>query len=81
MAIDDKKIIPYTILEKWFVDTSIDEAVRRLLKVHHINKMGEVLYRIRNQIEQVVERVDRRNISYKMSIMNRISERLQTTLE
>jgi len=80
MAINDKKIIPFTVLEKWFEGTSIDEVVKRLLKVHSIERLGEVLYDLRSKIDEVIERVDRRNISYKMAIMNRITERLQTTL-
>ena len=76
----DKKIIPFTVLDKWFEDTSIDIVVKRLCKIHKIENLGTVLHNFRNKIEKIIERVDRNAITYKSCIMNRITERLQTTL-
>ncbi len=80
MLITDKKTIPFTVLEKWFTNSSIDIVVKRLCKIHTIDKLGMVLHNLRGRIESVIERVDRRAITYKACIMNRITERLQTTL-
>lgn len=80
MATFDTKIIPYTILDKWFKDTSIDEVVKRLLKIYDINKLGVTLHNLRTQIENTINRVDRNLISYKEYILTRITQRLQTTL-
>lgn len=80
MTIDDRKVIPFTILDKWFLGTSMDEVVKRLLKINKIDRIGEVLHNIRGKIEKTIERVDRRAITYKTCIMNRITERLQTSL-
>lgn len=77
----DTKIIPITVLDKWFGDTSIDEVVMRLCKIRSVDKLGKVLYDLRNKIEDVINRTDRRNITYKDCIVDRITERLQTTLD
>nr|QBK91509.1 MAG: uncharacterized protein LCPAC302_01290 [Pithovirus LCPAC302] len=81
MLTTDKKIIPFSVLERWFKNTTIDEVVKRILKVRDINKLSTVLHNLRNQIEEVINRVDRTSIFYKNCIMNRITERLQTSLD
>ena len=80
MTVDDRKVIPFTVLDKWFSGTSMDNVVKRLLKINKIDRIGEVLHNIRGKIEKTIERVDRRAITYKTCIMNRITERLQTSL-
>ena len=80
MTMEDKKIIPYTVLDKWFKNISMNDVAKRLLKIHKIDRLGEVLHDIRSKIDKVIERVDRRTISYKNCILNRITERLQTSL-
>ncbi len=80
MVIADTKVIPFNILEKWFEDSSIDIVVKRLCKIHNIDKIVTVLHNIRTRIDVIIERVDRRAISFKTIILNRVTERLQTTL-
>lgn len=80
MATIDMKVIPFTVLEKWFKDTSIDAVVKRLCRIHTIDRIGIVLHDLRTKIDDIIERVDRRMITYKSCIMNRVTERLQTTL-
>lgn len=80
MATGDSKVIPFTILDKWFDDTSMDIVVKRLCRINNIERLSTVLHELRNQIEYIIERVDRRMITYKNCIINRITERLQTTL-
>lgn len=76
----DKKIIPFTVLDKWFDDSSVDQVVMRLCKINSVDKLVGILHSLRMKIEQIIIRTDRRNIGYKDCIMNRITERLQTTL-
>lgn len=77
----DQKVIPVTVLEKWFDDDmTIDMTVQRLMKIRDINQIGVVLHNIRNKIEETIERVDRRTIGFEAQILGRISERLQTSL-
>lgn len=80
MLTTDTKIIPFTVLEKWFNDSSIDFVVKRLCKIHSLDRLSVVLHNLRNSIEETIDRVDRRLITYKSCIINRITERLQTTL-
>jgi len=80
MLTEDKKIIPFTILEKWFTDSSIDEVVQRLCKINSLNDLVNTLHILRTNIEEVILRTDSKNIGYKDCIMNRITERLQTSL-
>jgi hypothetical protein len=77
---DKSKIIPNTVLEKWFNGTSIDDVTKRLLKIHDINNLSMILHKLRGKIEEVIQRVDRNAISYKTFIITRITERLQTAL-
>ena len=81
MMMEDKKVIPFSVLEKWFGDLSIDDVVKRLLSIHTIDKMAVTVFYIRSSIQKIIERVDRRLITYQSCIMNRVIQRLQTTLE
>lgn len=81
MQMEDTKVIPYLVLEKWFGDLSIDDVVKRLLSINNIDKMAVTVFNIRSSIEKVIEHVDRRLISYQSCIMNRVIQRLQTSLE
>lgn len=80
MTTEDVKVIPGTVLDKWFEDTSIDQVVKRLCKINNIDELPMVLYELRNKLEKIIERVDKRAITYKDCIMNRITQRLQTSL-
>ena len=80
MTTGDTKVIPTTVLDKWFVETSIDEVVKRLCRINNINGLPMLLHNLRNKIEEIIERVDRRAITYKNLIIDRITQRLQTTL-
>jgi len=80
MLTTDTKVIPFTVLEKWFGDTSIDTVVKKLCKIQTIDRIPIVLHNLRIKIEEIIERTDRRNIGYKDCIIIRVTERLQTTL-
>ena len=80
MVMENSKVIPFTVLDKWFENSSIDDVVKRLFKINDINRLDKLLQQVRNSIEITIERVDRSAISYKTSIMNRITQRLQTSL-
>ena len=80
MATIDTKVIPFNVLDKWFEGSSIDIVVKRLCRIHTIDRIGTVLHELRSQIEDVIERVDRRAITFNTCILNRVTQRLQTTL-
>jgi hypothetical protein len=80
MATGDNKVIPFTILDKWFEDSNLDDVVKRLCRINNIDRLATVIYELRKQIDEIIERVDRRAITYKNCIIDRITERLQTTL-
>jgi len=77
---DGSKIIPATVLDKWFDDTSIDNVVKKLCKINTIDNLTMILHTLRNNINDVIERVDRRLITYGSLIVERITLRLQTSL-
>lgn len=80
MTLKNTKVVPATVLDKWFKNTSLDDVTRRLVKINDINELSAKLHDIRSQIETVIERVDRRSIVHKTIIIDRITERLQATL-
>ena len=80
MATIDTKVIPFTVLDKWFDETLIDNVVKRLCKIQSIDNLAKVLHNLRTEIEKIIERVDRRAITYKSCIIDRITQRLQTSL-
>ena len=76
----EKTVVPETVISKWFEQTSIDDVVKRLCKIQHLDTLPILLHTLRTKIDVIIDRVDRRAISYKSCIINRITERLQTTL-
>lgn len=81
MSFNDTKCrVPETMLNKWFEETNIDTVVARILKIHDLRYMTEVLNDIGTKIESVIERLDRTLIAYKDGIVSRITERLQSSL-
>lgn len=80
MMTGDIKVIPITILDKWFEETSIDDVVKRLCRIQNIDKLANLLYELRKKIDEIIERVDRRAITFKNCIIDRITQRMQTTL-
>ena len=78
---DDKKVIPITILDKFFKGTSLTEVIRRLIKIKKIEALPKVSFKLGTNIEQIIYRVDRNLIEYKTCILSRITQRLQSTLE
>lgn len=80
MTIGDTKVIPGTVLDKWFGDTTIDDVVQKLCRINNIDKLAKILHELRGKIENIIEKVDRRSITYKNLIIDRITQRLQTTL-
>lgn len=80
MKSEDKKNIPNTVLNKWFGEVTIDSVVMRIFKIYDINQLNKTLFMARNQMEKIINRVEKNNISYLSYIMNRITQRLQSTL-
>lgn len=80
MKMENDKTIPGTVLKKWFSDTTIDEVVKRICKIQKLDQITDVVFRIGYKLEEIIERVDRKSINHKNYILERITQRLQTTL-
>ena len=80
MLTTEKCMIPGTVLDKWFDETSIDEVVKRICRIRSIDGLSKLLHTLRSKIDVIIDRVDKQAISYKSCIIDRITQRLQTTL-
>ena len=80
MNLDDKKVIPATILNTVFVNTDLNEVVAKLIKVKSLDSMSEIVFNLGSQIENTIYRVDRDLIEHKTCILSRITHRLQSSL-
>lgn len=80
MLIEDKKVIPYSVLEKWFGEVGMEEVVKRITKIKSIDQLTVRLHEIRGLIEKAINRVDKNNIGYVSAVSNRIAERVQGSL-
>lgn len=75
----DYKVISNTVLNKWF-DGSIDTYMREFLNISKREEITETLFKLRSEMEKIVNRIDKRAIAYVDAILNRIRSRLQHIL-
>ena len=75
------KVIPDTILDKWFKNTDLDRMVKDFFKVEKFEDINKVLLDFRNKLNIIVERVDPNAITNLDEIISRIRSRLQFILE
>lgn len=71
-----EKVLPNTVIEKWFGSTPIEVVARRLLGISNTQEIPSCLFRLNSQIQDVVERVDRDLCRYVTSILDRVKSRL-----
>lgn len=76
----NEKVISNKILDKWFKDTTLDDSVKKLLKVKNHEDMGKVMCELRSQLDNVIERVDPTAIMHADEILSRVRSRLQFAL-
>lgn len=74
------KVIPKTILDKWFKNTDISIVARRLINISNPDDIPYILHNIRSQLESIILRVDKNAIWCLTFIMERISSRLSYNL-
>ena len=71
-----EKVLPNTVLDKWFRNTTVNAVARRLLGINSIDQIPECIFRLNSQIQDVVERVDRDLVEHVTHILDRIRARL-----
>lgn len=77
---NDGKIIPNSVLEKWFHDTTIDDVIKKMLKIDKPEDIGSGLLKLRQNLENIVERCDRDSIMFVDEILTKIGSKLQFIL-
>lgn len=70
------KVLPNTVLDKWFHNTTVNSVARRLLGVNSIEQIPECIFKLNSQIQDIVERVDRNLIEHVTHILDRVRNRL-----
>lgn len=73
----NSKIIPETVLEKWFDNTTIDDVIKDMLKINSIEEMGPLLLNLKTKMDEACMRVDPTLITTTDEIISRIRSRLQ----
>jgi len=75
------KVIPDTILDKWFKETNLDASVLKLFKVEKMEDINKVLLELKNKLMEIFNRVDPNAITNIDEILSRIRSRLQFVLD
>lgn len=75
-----KNVIPNTVLDKWFKNTSIDEVLKKMLGIEKLDDIGVLLYNLRIELEKIVKRCNPESVIYIDEILTRIGARLQHIL-
>ena len=75
------KVIPDTILNKWFKNTNLDEAVLKLFEIDKLENITFVLLKLKTKLEKICLRVDPNSITSMDEILSRIRGRLQFILK
>jgi hypothetical protein len=69
-------MIPRTIMDRWFCDTSIEDVTGRLVGIQSLETLSPGLASLRTRIENVVRRVDAQSIWISVYILERVMSRL-----
>lgn len=72
----EERVIPNTVLDKWFNKTDIGSVTRRLLNVTSDKDITEVIHLMRTKIENIINRLDKDSIIISSLIIDRITSRL-----
>ena len=73
---DTKTIVPGTVTKKWFGDCTLKDAARRIFRIKKISDVSTRLVYIQEQLNVIIERVDRDAVWMIALIMGRITKRL-----
>lgn len=74
------KVLPETVLDKWFKNTDLDSATCKFFNIDKIENMNEVLLELKGKLEKTFNRVDPTSIMNIDEILTRIRCRLQFNL-
>lgn len=77
---DTGKVLPGTILDKWFKKIDLDTATCNFFNIDKIENMNEILLEFKGKLEQVFNRVDPNSVMNIDEIVTRIRSRLQFIL-
>ena len=70
------RVIPETVIKRWFGTTSVDKVVSRILGINDRDSLTSGLASLRTRIEQTVRRVDAQSIWVSVFIIERAMGRL-----
>jgi hypothetical protein len=70
-------VVPNTVLEKWFTETSLDLEVQNLVGINCLEQLAEKLFYWRIELLNVVKKCDPESILFVDEILSRIAVRLQ----
>ena len=73
---DTEIIVPGTAIKKWFGGGTLNDAARRIFRIEKIDEVPTRLIYIQEQLNAVIERVDREAVWMIAMIMGRITKRL-----
>lgn len=71
------KVMPSSILEKWFENTTLDEEVKKLVKIYNLEELAAKVQDIRSKLEKIITRLDPDNIRFSDYICTKIIDRVQ----
>ena len=74
------KVLSNLILEKWFIEKDLDQAVCEFFEIDNLENVNNVLLPLKDKLEKVITRVDPNSIMYVDEILSRIRSRLQFIL-
>lgn len=75
---DNKKIIPETIINRWFKEETLNEVLVKIFETDNINL---VLLKLKSNLDEICLRVDKESISAVDGILTRIRSRLNFMID
>ena len=75
------KVIPDTVLDKWFPDTNLDEVIKKIFGISKSSEVTNLIHELRIQMLQIFNRVGKNAINNIDEILFRIGSRLQFILK
>jgi len=73
---DNNVVISNVVENKWFDDVSIDDVIRSMLKIENNEDVIERIAYVRNNIENIIVRIDRNMIWMVRPIIDKLTRRL-----
>jgi hypothetical protein len=74
------KVLSNLVLDKWFKNTDLDEAVCKFMGITSIEQINEILLPLHKKLEDVIQRTDPTSIMYVDEILSRLRHRFQSFL-